>query len=132
MAQLRIVLADDDQQIRSFLRGILRSKGFDVREAVDGQEAVEVLKELAGVVDLLITDIKMPRLDGVGLAKVAAEMYPALPVLFISGWTFDLLDDPQWRQAAYAFLRKPFLPNALISSIERLLARSVMKAAMPA
>jgi DNA-binding NtrC family response regulator len=129
MAQRRIVLADDDQQIRSFLKAILKAQSFDVHEAGDGQEAAEVLKVLGGRVDLLITDIKMPRMDGVALAKAVAELYPALPVLFISGWTFDLLDAPEWRQPGYAFLRKPFLPKALISSIEQLLARPATKAA---
>lgn len=129
MAQHRIVLADDDQQIRSFLKAILKAQGFDVHEAVDGEEAADVLKELGGLVDLLITDIKMPRMDGVALAKAVAEMYPTLPVLFISGWTFDLLDAPEWRRPGYAFLRKPFLPKALIASIEELLARPAMNAA---
>ena len=79
--------------------------------------------------DLLITDIKMPRMDGVALAQAVAEMSPTLPVLFIAGWTFELLEAPQWRNPKYAFLRKPFLPKALISSVEQLLARSEMKTA---
>lgn len=129
MAQRRIVLADDDQQIRSFLKAILKAQGFDVHQAGDGQEAAEVLKELGGMVDLLITDIKMPRMDGVALAKAVAELYPTLPVLFISGWTFDLLDAPEWRQPGYAFLQKPFLPKALISAIGHLLAPPAVHAA---
>ena len=129
MAQRRIVLADDDQQIRSFLKAILKAQAFDVHEAGDGQEAVEVLMELGGLVDLLITDIKMPRMDGVALAKAVAELYPSLPVLFISGWTFDLLDAPEWRQPKYGFLRKPFLPKALISAVEHLLAGPAVTAA---
>lgn len=129
MAQRRIVLADDDQQIRLFLKAILKAQGFDVHEAGDGQEAAEVLEKLGGLVDLLITDIKMPRMDGVALAKAVAEIYPTLRVLFISGWTFDLLEEPEWRQPKYAFLRKPFLPKALISTIEQLLARPAGNAA---
>lgn len=129
MAQRSIVLADDDQQIRSFLKAILKAQGFDVHEAGDGQEAAEVLEELGGLVDLLITDIKMPRMDGVALAKAVAELYPTLPVLFISGWTFDLLDAPEWRRPGYALLRKPFLPKVLISAIEQLLARHAVNAA---
>ena len=129
MARRRIVLADDAQQIRSFLKAILKAQGFDVYDAGDGQEAVEVLEKLGGLVELLITDIKMPRMDGIALAKAVAEIYPTLPVLFISGWTFDLLDAPEWRRPGYAFLRKPFLPKALISSIEQLLARPAVNAA---
>jgi hypothetical protein len=65
-------------------------------------------------------------MDGIALAKTVSEMYPALPVLFISGWTFDLLDEPEWRRPGYAFLRKPFLPKTLISSVEKLLVRTAL------
>jgi FixJ family two-component response regulator len=80
------------------------------------------LQALGDTVDLLITDIRMPRMDGVALARAVAEMFPTMPVLFISGWS-DPLEDPSWRKPEYAFLRKPFLPKALIDSIEELLGR---------
>ena len=112
MAQRRIVLADDDRQIRSVVKAILKAHGFDVHEAGDGQEAAEVLEKLGGVVDLLITDIKMPRMDGVALAKAVAEIYPTLPVLCISGWTVDLLDGPEWRRPGCGFRAMPIsVPN---------------------
>ena len=77
---------------------------------------------------LLITDIKMPRMDGIALARAVAKVYPTIPVLFISGWS-DPLEEPEWQKPGYAFLRKPFLPKVLINSIEELLARSTARAA---
>ncbi len=122
MAQCRILLTDDDPQIRSFVEATLRMRKYLVDQANDGVDALEVLRARSGAVDLLITDIKMPRMDGLTLARAVAEMFPAMPVLFISGWC-DTLDGPEWQKPEYAFLRKPFLPKALVNSIEQLLAR---------
>jgi two-component system, cell cycle sensor histidine kinase and response regulator CckA len=74
-------------------------------------------------VDLLITDIKVPRMDGVSLARAVTELFPAMPVLFISGWA-DPVDAPEWRKPQYAFLRKPFLPKVLLTYLEQLIAPS--------
>jgi two-component system, cell cycle sensor histidine kinase and response regulator CckA len=123
MPQCRVLLADDDPQIRAFLQASLRARQYLVDLASDGVEALDVVERLGGTVNLLITDIKMPRMDGVSLARAVAQILPRLPVLFISGWA-DPLEEPEWQKPQYAFLRKPFLPKALVSCIEELLARS--------
>ncbi len=128
MAQCRILLADDEPEIRSFLQKILTARNYAVAEAADGVEALDVLRRKESQVDLLITDIKMPRMDGVELARAVSALFPTMPVLFISGWA-DPLEKPEWQKPEYAFLRKPFLPNALVKSIEELLARSAVKCA---
>lgn len=130
MAQCRILLVDDDPQIRSFVEAALKARKYLTHQAIDGVEALELLQALGSPVDLVITDIKMPRMDGVTLALAVAKMFPAIPVLFISGWA-DPLEEPEWQKPGYAFLRKPFLPKALINSIEQLLGRLAMKAASP-
>jgi two-component system cell cycle sensor histidine kinase/response regulator CckA len=123
MTQCRVLLADDDPQIRAFLQASLTVRHYLVDLASDGVEALEIVGRLGGTVNLLITDIKMPRMDGVSLARAVAQILPRLPVLFISGWA-DPLEEPEWQKPQYAFLRKPFLPKALVSCIEELLARS--------
>ena len=123
MTQCRILLADDDPQIRAFLQATLSARNYLVDLTTDGAEALEALQKIGGTVDLLITDIKMPRMDGVSLARAVAQMLPSLPVLFISGWA-DSLEEPEWQKPQYSFLRKPFLPKALVSCMEELLARS--------
>ena len=123
MPQCRVLLADDDPQIRAFLQASLRARQYLVDLASDGVEALYVVERLGATVNLLITDIKMPRMDGVSLARAVAQILPRLPVLFISGWA-DPLEEPEWQKPQYAFLRKPFLPKALVSCIEELLARS--------
>jgi len=123
MPQCRVLLADDDPQIRALLQASLRARQYLVDLASDGVEALDVVERLGATVNLLITDIKMPRMDGVSLARAVAQILPRLPVLFISGWA-DPLEEPEWQKPQYAFLRKPFLPKALVSCIEELLARS--------
>jgi two-component system, cell cycle sensor histidine kinase and response regulator CckA len=123
MPQCRVLLADDDPQIRAFLQASLRARQYLVDLASDGVEALDVVERFGATVNLLITDIKMPRMDGVSLARAVAQILPRLPVLFISGWA-DPLEEPEWQKPQYAFLRKPFLPKALVSCIEELLARS--------
>jgi len=122
MPQCRVLLADDDPQIRAFLQASLRARQYLVDLASDGVEALDVVERFGATVNLLITDIKMPRMDGVSLARAVAQILPRLPVLFISGWA-DPLEEPEWQKPQYAFLRKPFLPKALVSCIEELLAR---------
>ena len=107
MAPYRILLADDDPQIRAFLKAILTARNYLVDQATDGIDALDMLRNSGGAVDLLITDIKMPRMDGVALARAVGEMFPAMPVLFISGWA-EPVDAPEWRNPRYAFLLKPF------------------------
>ena len=128
MAQCRILLVDDDPQIRAFVGAALKARKYLVDQATDGLDALELLQALGSAVDLLITDIRMPRMDGVALARAVAGMFPAMPVLFISGWA-DPLEEPGWQKPEYGFLRKPFLPKVLIDSIEELLGRPAGKAA---
>ena len=129
MTQYRILLADDNPQVRAILVAILTRRNYLVDQAVDGIEALDILRESGSIVDLLITDIKMPRMDGLDLARAVAEMFPAMPVLFISGWA-ESIDVPEWRKARHAFLRKPFLPNVLMNSVEQLIGPSAAKAAV--
>ena len=76
MTLCRILLADDDPQIRSFLQAVLRERDYIVAQASDGVEALDVLKAPGETVDLLITDIEMPRMDGIALARAVSEIFP--------------------------------------------------------
>lgn len=119
---LRIVLADDEAQIRSFIKAVLKGSEYSIHEAGDGHEALAVIQHLESAPDLLITDIRMPHMDGLALARAVGEMLPNVPVLFISAWT-DPLDSPEWGSVKYGFLRKPFPPKALMTAVEDLLAQ---------
>ena len=85
----RILLAEDDSAVQSFVSRALVHKGHDVTAVEDGIQALEALGEDDDDFDLLITDIVMPGLDGIGLALKVARDYPDLPVLLMTGYSAE-------------------------------------------
>ena len=82
----RILLAEDDHSMRDFLSKALKRAGHEVEPVGDGEEGLEALGDRAGVFDLLLTDIVMPGVDGIELARRAAEIDPGLKIMFITGF----------------------------------------------
>lgn len=119
-----ILLADDDEQVRDLLREILVRHGYTVVAASDGDEAVELAKAQSAPIDLLVTDVIMPRLSGPDAYAALAHDRPDLKVLFISGNTRDALFGygPELPPEV-PFLGKPFSPDALLLEIRAVLSR---------
>jgi CheY-like chemotaxis protein len=109
------MVVDDDAMIRESVVAVLEDLCDEVYEASDGQEGIEVLHEHPDI-SLVVTDIAMPRLDGIGFASQARLLHPNLKVLFVSG-----LQRPP---ANENFLAKPFMARTLISAVRRLLGVS--------
>jgi two-component system cell cycle response regulator CpdR len=82
----RILLAEDDEAVRSFVKRALELDGHQVTTAEDGAEAVEALTRENGQFDLLLSDIKMPVMDGIALALSAARDWPDIPILLMTGF----------------------------------------------
>jgi len=82
----RILLTEDDEAVRSFVKRALELDGHTVEAVEDGGEAVESLTREKGAFDLLLSDIKMPVMDGIALALHAARDYPQLPILLMTGF----------------------------------------------
>ncbi|WP_305986682.1 response regulator [Roseibium sp. MMSF_3544] len=82
----RILLTEDDEAVRSFVKRALELDGHSVNVAEDGGEAVEVLAHEKGEFDLLVSDIKMPVMDGIALALHAARDFPDMPILLMTGF----------------------------------------------
>ncbi|MBY0613365.1 MAG: response regulator [Beijerinckiaceae bacterium] len=82
----RILLAEDDQPVRAFVRKALEMDGHSVIEAEDGGLALDILGDERGNFDLLLSDIRMPVMDGIALALSAARDYPELPILLMTGY----------------------------------------------
>ncbi len=117
MPELPILVADDEPQVRSMLKAILTREGFTILEAEDGLKAWSIVQDLAGEVSLLISDIKMPFLDGLALCKRVRQEFPAVPIIVIAGHT----QVPDCAEMD-AFLAKPFTIRSLIDTVT-LLAR---------
>jgi len=128
----RVLIVEDEPAVRYMMSRALKEHGFKVLEASDGPEALRLV-EGANELDLIITDVIIPGLDGTELARRAAKVAPDLPILFISGYTDHdivrrgLLDPNQ------PFLQKPFTPDALVRRVAELLEhkKSAHVAAQP-
>ena len=116
-----ILLVEDEEAVRSFSARVLRNKGYDVLEASSGESALEVLKDRLESVDLLVTDVVMPHLDGPSLVRRVREERPDLKVIFISGYTEDAFRKRLGEDAGIEFLPKPFSLKQLAAKVKEVL-----------
>jgi signal transduction histidine kinase/ActR/RegA family two-component response regulator len=114
-----VLVVDDDEPIRRIVRRVLTNAGYRVLDADGGERALAVA-EAEPTIDLLITDVVMPVIGGVELAGRMRGLLPSLPVVFISGYTFERLGEQSLGPADH-FLSKPFTPRALVDQVQRVL-----------
>ena len=120
MTPKRILVVDDDHISREAVGELLEDEGFTVALAADGHEAIAVLASFAP--DLVLTDLQMPRLDGVGLLNHLRTVSPSLPVLI---FTADITIDAQYtarRLGVQDYLNKPLDFDDMLTRIARVLA----------
>ena len=115
-----ILLAEDDESLRKFLAQALVRAGHDVTDFGDGSEAWECLKGYR--FDLLLTDIVMPGMDGIELAKRAAEMNAALKIMFITGFAAVALHPSANAPKQAKVLSKPFHLREIVAEVDRMIA----------
>ncbi|CFX29238.1 MFS transporter [Candidatus Filomicrobium marinum] len=115
----RILLAEDDDSMRGFLERALTKAGYDVASFANGAEAYERLKEEP--FSLLLTDIVMPHMDGIELARRASELDPDLKIMFITGFAAVTLNNAADALEDARVLSKPFHLKDLVTQVETLL-----------
>jgi len=116
----KILLAEDDEDMRRFLVKALQKAGHDVASFSDGSAAFERLKSDA--FELLLTDIVMPEMDGIELARRAADLDPELKIMFITGFAAVALNPDNQAPKEAKILSKPFHLRQLVEEVERLMA----------
>ena len=116
----RILLAEDDNDMRRFLTKALQSAGYQVAAFDNGRSAYERLREEPFT--LLLTDIVMPEMDGIELARRATELDPDLKVMFITGFAAVALNPDSHAPKDAKVLSKPFHLRDLVNEVEKLLA----------
>lgn len=117
-----ILLVEDGEIVRAMLVEVLQSQGYKVLEAIDGEQALKIAEAQRGGIDLLVTDLVMPKISGRNLADKLMAARPGLKVLFISGYTDDeVVRYGGGRDMAAAFLQKPFRPEVLLSKVRQVL-----------
>lgn len=115
-----ILLVEDEEMVRRLARHILEVSGYNVLEAASGGEAMELCQGYAGTVHLLLTDVVMPRMSGPQLRKEVTKLWPEIEVLYMSGYTDEVVGRYDARTDA-SFLQKPFSPSALAVKVLEIL-----------
>ncbi len=116
-----ILVAEDDDEVRKLIRLILAGNGYRVIEAIDGQDALGVLSEQSGTVDLLLLDIIMPRKNGKEVYDIVKNNNPGVKAIFMSGYTADIIDKKGILAENLNFISKPIAPLELLSLIRKVL-----------
>jgi CheY-like chemotaxis protein len=109
------LVVDDEPAVRKFISVILQQENFETLEAEDGAHGLQVVQDLDGELDLIVSDIQMPKMDGVTFAQSVAKSHPAVPIVLISGQTKP--------DGSFEFVEKPFSPGALMKAVKNVLAR---------
>jgi DNA-binding NtrC family response regulator len=117
-----ILLVEDDNEVRQLVGAMLRRGGFRLIQANGGEEAIARVADAKGRVDLMVTDVVMPRMSGPDLSATLSALYPGLKVIYMSGYLDDQLRAHGLSYRAPNFLQKPFTQEALIRKIREVLA----------
>jgi nitrogen-specific signal transduction histidine kinase/ActR/RegA family two-component response regulator len=124
----RVLVVEDESVVRSLVRRTLESHGYRVYLAPNGAAALSFITANPGEVDLVLTDVVMPRMNGLELAAQLAERLPALPVLLMSGYSDDEILQRGLTPPGAAFLPKPMAPDHLAAAVREHLDRALRRA----
>jgi two-component system cell cycle sensor histidine kinase/response regulator CckA len=119
-----ILLVEDEDGLRSLNARGLRSRGYSVIEASNGLEAMEALDEKDGAVDLVVSDVVMPEMDGPTLLREMRKRNPNLKIIFVSGYAEEAFDKSLPENEQFAFLPKPFALSALVEKVKETMTAS--------
>jgi two-component system cell cycle sensor histidine kinase/response regulator CckA len=116
-----VLLVEDEGLVRRMAARALGEAGYQVLEAENGRAALELAARYGPRIELVLTDVGMPEMDGHELARRLEELRPDLPVVFLTGWgERDHRSDPA-PATVRAVLRKPFSPDSLVQAVEQVL-----------
>jgi CheY-like chemotaxis protein len=121
-----IMVVEDEDSLRALMERALRGRGYHVIVASNGEQAAAMGERVAGPIDLLLTDIVMPGMNGPDLAQWLVRRRPDMKVLFVSGFAHQMATGSGIMSSHAAFLQKPFTPDLLASTVRRVLDRSPM------
>ena len=125
-----ILVVEDDKAVRDLASEVLRARGYDVRAAGSGEEAIALARKHTPI-ELLITDVVMPRMNGRELAERLTELCPDLKVLYMSGYSAKFMSNRGVLEGDAELIQKPFAPRGLADKVREVLdgAREVTPSA---
>lgn len=116
-----ILLVEDDPDVRGLVRLVLQGQGYTLLEAPDGLEAMDLVSDHPGQIDLLLTDVIMPGMSGKVLAEELLQVRPKIKTLFMSGYTDNAIEPHGILDPSFALLQKPFSPKYLARKVRTVL-----------
>jgi len=116
-----ILLVEDEEAVRAFAARALSGRGYEVFEAGSGTEALEVMEETGGAVDLVVSDVVMPEMDGPSLLIELRKTRPDLKIIFVSGYAEDAFEKNLPAEESFTFLPKPFTLKQLATTVKETL-----------
>jgi len=116
-----ILLVEDEPEVRSLVQRLLKMQGYTVVAAANPDEALAIIRDFRGHIDLMVTDVVMPGMSGRQLAERLAKILPDLKVLFVSGYTDDAIVHHGILDPGTAFLQKPFTPQTLARKVREVI-----------
>ena len=117
----RVLLVEDQDAVRSYAKAVLQEYGYVVVEASGGEQAMAVASRHPGQIQLLVTDVVLPGMNGKRLSEQLKRLHPSLKILFISGYTRDVISQRGVLDHGATFLQKPFSPDALAAKAREVL-----------
>jgi two-component system cell cycle sensor histidine kinase/response regulator CckA len=116
-----VLLVEDEEAVRRGGKRMLEARGYKVHEAGSGVEALEILEELEGVVDIVVSDVVMPEMDGPTLLGEIRKLYPDMKFVFVSGFAEDAFARNLPEGSKFGFLPKPFTLKQLATTVREML-----------
>ena len=123
MGSETILLVEDSEQVRNIVCSILERQGYRVFNAANGAEAIELVALQKVSVDLLLTDVVMPDMNGKELYARLVQDFPTLKVIYTSGYTDNVIVHHGVLEKGVQFIQKPFSTHALISKVREVIDR---------
>jgi two-component system cell cycle sensor histidine kinase/response regulator CckA len=123
-----ILLVEDEDAVRSFAARALRMRGYTVMEAPGGEVALDIVRKHPGAIDLLISDVVMPNMDGPTLVRAARKLRPEMRIIYMSGYAEDAFRRSEENLEDINFLPKPFGLKQLVAKVKDVLSGATPKA----
>ena len=116
-----ILLVEDEETVRVIMRSLLEESGYRVLEAMDGEDGLRLFKENRGIINLVLSDIIMPKMQGREMYEEIKKIAPDIKILFISGYPADFIDQKSFSEEGRNIIDKPVIPDKLLRKIREVL-----------
>lgn len=124
-----VLLVEDDDQVRGFIRTLLTNNGYEIMEARTGAEGLEIAENSGAKIDLLLSDMLLPELSGFDLAQRVLELRPDTRIMLMTGYVEGEIVQRSTSELGASFLDKPFKPAQLLTRVQEAISAGRNEAA---